>query len=119
MRTCESLARRQDSLSARVAHATDLLRTRVNLTLERQNRDLLASMNRRAKLQVRLQQMVEGLSVVAVSYYLLGLIAYAIHAIAGAGIALNTELILGLAVLPVIALVWLAIRRIKRIALGK
>ena len=68
MRTCESLVRRQHSLSGRVARASDMLRTRVNIELERQNRDLLASMNRRARLQIRLQQTVEGISVVAITY---------------------------------------------------
>ena len=53
-----------------------LLRTWVDVEVERQNRDLLASMNNRARLQLRLQQTVEGLSVAAVSYYVVGLVGY-------------------------------------------
>ena len=76
MRTCESTQDRLDTLSRRVARAGQLLRTRVDVTLEAQNRDLLESMNRRAKLQLRLQETVEGLSVAAISYYLVSLVKY-------------------------------------------
>lgn len=54
-----------------VAWGGDLLRTRVNLTLQEQNKDLLATMNHRSNLQFRLQETVEGLSVAATNYYLI------------------------------------------------
>jgi len=60
-----------------------LPRTRIDVELERQNRDLLASMNNRAKLQLRLQQTVEGLSVAAISYYVVSLLAYLLKGIPG------------------------------------
>jgi uncharacterized membrane-anchored protein len=69
MRTCEAIRRRQDELSARVARNSQLLRTRVDIELERQNQELLGQMNHRAKLQLRLQETVEGLSVVVLTYY--------------------------------------------------
>jgi uncharacterized membrane-anchored protein len=69
MDTCTAMARRQDDLSGRVARNSQLLRTRVEIELERQNQELLAQMNNRAKLQLRLQETVEGLSVVAITYY--------------------------------------------------
>jgi uncharacterized membrane-anchored protein len=69
MDTCAAMARRQDDLSGRVARNSQLLRTRVDIELERQNQELLAQMNNRAKLQLRLQETVEGLSVVAITYY--------------------------------------------------
>ncbi len=116
MRTCESLAARQDSLAARIARASDMLRTRVSLAVERQNRDLLASMNRRAKLQLRLQQTVEGLSVVAVSYYATGILGYAFDGLNAAGLRFDTAIALAAAVPVIAALVWLAIRRIRRAA---
>ncbi len=43
------------------------------MALEAQNQTLLASMDRRARLQLRLQQTVEGLSVAAICYYVVGL----------------------------------------------
>jgi len=118
MRTCESVAQRQERLSARLMRAANLLRTRVDVALEGQTRDLLASMDRRARLQLRLQQTVEGLSVVAISYYLLGLVGYLARAATAAGVPLAVDLAVGLAVAPVVALVWLAVRRIRRRVTG-
>ena len=69
MRTCDAVRLRQEELSARVARNSQLLRTRVDIELERQNQELLGQMNHRAKLQLRLQETVEGLSVVVLTYY--------------------------------------------------
>jgi uncharacterized membrane-anchored protein len=69
MDTCSAMARRQDELSQRLSRNSQLLRTRVEVELERQNQELLSQMNQRATLQLRLQETVEGLSVVAISYY--------------------------------------------------
>lgn len=74
--TCASVARRQDDLSSRIARESALLRTRVDMEIERQNQQLLFQMNRRAKLQLRLQETVEGLSVVAITYYASQLVNY-------------------------------------------
>jgi len=68
-RTSDSVVFRQNALSGRLGRSTELLRTRINLKLEQQNQQLLASMDRRAKLQLNMQQIVEGLSLVAISYY--------------------------------------------------
>lgn len=76
MRTCRSVEERMADISSKLSRAATLLRTSVDVELERQNGDLLASMDRRARLQLRLQQTVEGLSVAAVSYYVVGLIGY-------------------------------------------
>ncbi|MGE5471085.1 MAG: DUF3422 family protein [Bacteroidota bacterium] len=76
MNTCEAISRRQEELSARVARNSQLLRTRVDIELERQNQELLSQMNRRARLQLRLQEMVEGLSVVVLTYYGSQLVQY-------------------------------------------
>ena len=73
LRTCASFHRRLDDLAERAESATALLRTKVDTALAAQNRDLLESMNRRATAQLRLQETVEGLSIVAVSYYAFGL----------------------------------------------
>ncbi|HEY9042468.1 MAG TPA: DUF3422 domain-containing protein [Rheinheimera sp.] len=80
-RTSESVVFRQNALSGRLGRSTELLRTRINLKLEQQNQQLLASMDRRAKLQLNMQQMVEGLSLVAISYYAVQLAEKAIKAL--------------------------------------
>lgn len=75
--TCRAVSARQSALSERIAHATVLLSTRVSVTRERQNQAILQSMDRRANLQLRLQQTVEGLSIAAITYYIVGLVYYA------------------------------------------
>ena len=76
MNTCAAMARRQEELSGRVARNSQLLRTRVDIELERQNQELLAQMNNRAKVQLRLQETVEGLSIAAITYYGSQLVQY-------------------------------------------
>ncbi len=119
MRTCESVDDRQEVLSRRVSRAANLLRTRVDVALEAQNRDLLASMNRRTDLQLRLQQTVEGLSVVVLSYYGSGLLAYLYKGAHAAGAPINVDLAMGLSIPLVVLTVWLGIRFMRRRLFGK
>ncbi len=114
MRTCRSVEERQANLSRKLTRATTLLRTWVDVEVEKQNRDLLASMNNRAKLQLRLQQTVEGLSVAAVSYYVVGLVGYLAKGITVFGISLKPELVTALSVPVAILAVWWGVRRIRR-----
>ncbi|CAA7623410.1 DUF3422 family protein [Magnetospirillum sp. UT-4] len=115
MKTCESAAERQAMLGRRAARAGDLLRTRVDIALEEKNRDLLKSMDRRAHMQLRLQETVEGLSVVAISYYLLGLVLYAAKGAKAAGLLVDPD-IAALAAIPiVVGGVMLGVRRLRRV----
>ncbi len=102
MQTCRAVAARQQALAQRMARTTQLLSTRVDITLEQQNHATLATMNRRAQLQLRLQETVEGLSVAAISYYLVGLVAYLAKGLKAAGVKLDADLLSGLS-LPLIA----------------
>lgn len=112
--TCQTVSQRLHDLSERVAQASGLLATRVGIARERQNQDLLASMNRRARLQLRLQQTVEGLSIAAIVYYVVGLLGYVTKGLKAGGLALNIDLAVGLAVPVVAALAILALRRARR-----
>ena len=76
LRTCVTTEARQSSLSLKLARAANLLRTRVDVELEQQNQELLKSMNARTRLQLRLQATVEGLSVAAITYYVVSLFGY-------------------------------------------
>jgi len=114
MRTCRSVEERQANLSRKLTRATTLLRTWVDVDVERQNRDLLASMNNRAKLQLRLQQTVEGLSVAAVSYYVVGLIGYLAKGTVLFGTELKPEIITAAAVPVAVLAVWFMVRRVRR-----
>ena len=115
MRTCQAIEDRQALLSRKLARATTLLRTRVDVELEEQNRSLLESMNRRAHLQLRLQQTVEGLSVAAVSYYVVGLISYLAKAAKETGLPLpDSNLMTGISVPLVVLVIWWTVKRIRQ-----
>lgn len=114
MHTCQAVSRRQKALAERIARTNDLLRTRVGIAQERQNRHILESLNTRAAQQFRLQQAVEGLSVVAISYYLIGLLGYAGKAAKAAGLPLDAEMATGLMVPLVAGGTWLALRKMRR-----
>jgi len=114
MRTCQNIGDRLEVLSKRVARANNLLRTRVDILLEAQNRDLLASMDRRVKLQLRLQQTVEGLSVAAITYYAVGLLGYLFKAIKDTGAPINDRVATGIAVPLVLGAIWFSMHRIRK-----
>jgi uncharacterized membrane-anchored protein len=114
IKTCQSTANRFTSISERVSNAGQLLRTRVDIMIERQNQELLASMDLRAKMQLRMQETVEGISVVAITYYSAGLVGMIAKAIYAAGWPVNPELIVGLSLPFIMVAVILAIRRIHR-----
>jgi uncharacterized membrane-anchored protein len=114
MNTCQAAASRLESLSQRVSRATQLLSTRIEITREGQNQALLESMNQRAELQLRLQSTVEGLSVAAVTYYVVGLVNYAAKGLASLGLAVDSNVVT-VAAIPVVAvLVWRGIRQVTR-----
>jgi uncharacterized membrane-anchored protein len=114
MATCRSVAQRLVELSERVARANDLLATQVGIARERQNQDLLASMNRRARLQLRLQETVEGLSIAAVTYYVAGLVGYVAKGLKASGVAIDADLTVGVAIPVIAVLVALGIRYVRR-----
>ncbi|MFL6550712.1 MAG: DUF3422 family protein [Povalibacter sp.] len=113
VRTCESFSQRIEDLSQRVSWASSAMRTRIETTLERQNTSLLESMNRRAHMQLRLQQTVEGLSVLAISYYFIGMLGYMAKPLSHF-IAIDPTVLQGVAVPFVVAFVWWFIRRVRR-----
>jgi uncharacterized membrane-anchored protein len=110
--TCEWATRRQDALSQRVSRISNLLRTRVEIEQQQSSQALLAAMNKRQGLQLKLQATVEGLSVAAITYYIVGLVSYlakGAHAIGWPWSAESTAA----AAIPVVALaVWGSLRRL-------
>ena len=114
MRTCATTEERQANLSEKLARAANLLRTRVDVEMERQNRDLLKSMNERTRLQLRLQTTVEGLSVAAVSYYVVGLFGYLVRGLHDEGVPVDMSLATALFVPVAVLAIWFVVRRIRR-----
>lgn len=115
MHTCSSVSHRFTLLSERVSNAGQLLRTRVDIILERQNQSLLSSMALRAKMQLRMQQMVEGISMVAITYYaanLVGKLAEALHVL---GWKTDPHLVEGIAIPIILLITAFGIKRVHAI----
>ena len=111
--TCATVSQRLHDLSERVAQASHLLSTRVDIAREKQNHALLASMDRRAHLQLRLQQTVEGLSVAAIVYYMAGVVGYLAKGAKALGLAVNVDLVVGVAVPMLVIATMTAVRRAR------
>ena len=112
MRTVHAAETRLERMAMRAARAGNLLRTRVDVERSAQNQKLLESMNKRADLQLRLQETVEGLSVVAISYYAVSLATYLTYPLTEVT-GLSKGQLTALLVVPVVLVVWLLVRRIR------
>jgi uncharacterized membrane-anchored protein len=112
--TCGNVARRLKGPAERIGQASALLATRVGIARERQNQALLSSMDRRAKLQLRLQQTVEGLSVAAIAYYAAGLVGYLAKAAQRAGARIEPDIVVGITIPIVAAAMLWSLRRMRR-----
>lgn len=110
--TCEWATRRQDALSQRVSRISSLLRTRVEIEQQQSSQALLATMNQRQDLQLKLQSTVEGLSVAAITYYIVGLVSYLAKGAQSLGWPWSAESTAA-ATIPLVALgVWRSLRRL-------
>lgn len=113
MRTVASAEERLRAMIERTRRAGDLLRTRVDVERSAQHQAILARMDKRADLQLRLQHTVEGLSVVAISYYAVGLLSYALYPLAAALHLDKAYLVAGLTPVAVLA-VWWGMRQVRK-----
>ncbi|RZN09931.1 DUF3422 domain-containing protein [Bradyrhizobium genosp. SA-3] len=114
MRTCETVENRQVALSAKLARAADLLRTRVDVEIERQNRDLLHAINERTGQQLRLQRTVEGLSVAAIGYYVVSLFGYLAKGAHDVGLQVEPSYLTAACVPIAVCAVWLLNYNIRK-----
>jgi uncharacterized membrane-anchored protein len=110
--TVVATGNRLSSLSGRIARASALLRTRVDIATETQNQQLLAKLTRGQELQLSLQTTVEGLSIAAISYYVISLVLYGGKALKALGLPINPEMAAGALVPVVLWGVWKATQRI-------
>ncbi len=113
MRTVKSAEGRLGAMAERAMRAGNLLRTRVDVERSAQNQSLLESMDRRADLQLRLQRTVEGLSVVAISYYAVNLAIYLLGPV-GEGLNVSSLVLTAIVTPLVIAIVWWLVQRIRK-----
>lgn len=117
--TYMSTEKRRHDLAEQVGNMTALLQTRIELGLQRQNADLLASLNVSAARQLRLQHTVEGVSTVAISYYLVSLLRYPADWLLGHAPGLDPLVLRAALVAATVPLVWLSIRRMLRASINK
>lgn len=113
MRTCRSAQQRLSDLSARAERAANLLRTRVDVASSEQNHEVLIQMDRRAALQLRLQETVEGLSVVAISYYAVSLAEYLLTPLAQR-YGYDKAVVLAVVAIPIVVIVFAISRAIHK-----
>ncbi len=112
MRTAQAAERRLETMASRAMRAAELLRTRVDVARSAQNQALLTSMDRRADAQLRLQKTVEGLSVIAVSYYSVNLLSYLLAPVAEL-LGVSKVVLTAMITLPVVFAIWRIVRRIR------
>lgn len=118
MRTCNAVVDRERQLALRASQLSSLLRARIDTRIESQNAELLRSMEESSSLQLRLQQLVEGFSVVAISYYLLSLVGYALKGARHEWPGIDPELAIAILVVPTVLAIWLGLRFLKKRVLG-
>ncbi len=112
MRTVKSTETRLSAMADRAMRAGELLRTKVDVERSAQNQAVLKSMDQRADLQLRLQKTVEGLSVVAISYYAVSLVGHVIYPLADM-VQVTKGMLTAAITLPVVLAVWYLVRRIR------
>jgi len=111
MRTCDAVAERQRATIDRIARMTQMLNTRVEVAAEATSAALLASMDRRAGAQLRLQSAVEGLSTVAIAYYAVALLQFPLKAVERVWTGFDATLGAGVLAPFVVVIVWAGLRR--------
>ncbi len=119
VRFCQAVTDRQRELSERASQLASLLRARIETRIENQNARLLRSMDRNADMQLRLQRLVEGLSIVAASYYALGIIGYAISGLQPFFPTLDEELVMAALVVPVVLGIYAFVQMAKKRLLNR
>ena len=114
IRTSEAFSRRLESLATRAQRADNLVRTQIEMGVQIQNKDLLKSMELRARAQLRLQETVESLSIVAITYYIVGLLSILVDPINFELIHLTKELFLAICVPIVLILIWYVAKTVRK-----
>ncbi len=112
--TCRAANERLESLSLRIDRVSDMMRTKVELSIQAQNQQLLTSMDNRSRIQLMMQHTVEGLSVAAISYYSIGLLKYMIESFDVSGLPVTKYQLVGISVPLVVASVWLVTRKVHK-----
>ncbi|MGB7373945.1 DUF3422 family protein [Pontixanthobacter sp.] len=112
-RTCSVFTERLARIAERISRVMHTLDVRVDTRIKEQNLVLTKRMERSIQLQFRLQSLVEGLSVIAAAYYLVGLIAFVVKGVSASSAGISTDVIIGLITFPVILLIYAFVHRTR------
>jgi uncharacterized membrane-anchored protein len=118
-RTCTVFRQRLSHIAERISGVMHTLDVRIDSRIKGQNLQLMQSMERSTQLQLRLQTLVEGLSVIAAAYYLIGLIAFVAKGAAAYPSGSKAELFVGAITLPVIAMIYFFVRHLRHKVLNE
>ena len=114
IRTTEAFSRRLESLAIRAQRADNLVRTQIEMGVQIQNKNLLESMELRARAQLRLQETVESLSIVAITYYIVGLLSTLVDPINFDKFFISKTVFLALCVPIILALIWYIAKMVRK-----
>jgi uncharacterized membrane-anchored protein len=114
IRTSEAFSRRLESLATRAQRADNLVRTQIEMGVQIQNKDLLESMELRARAQLRLQETVESLSIVAITYYIVGLLSTLVDPISFDKFLISKTVFLALCVPIILILIWFIAKMVRK-----
>ena len=114
IRTCEAFSRRLESLAVRAQRADNLVRTQIEMRIQIQNKNLLESMELRARAQLRLQETVESLSIVAITYYVIGLLSTLVDPIDFEKMHISKSVFLSLCVPVVLIFIWYIAKIVRK-----
>jgi uncharacterized membrane-anchored protein len=114
MATVNATSDRLAALAQRIARANDLLRTRVDIATEAHNQQLLERLTKGQALQLRLQTTVEGLSIAAITYYVVSLALYLGKAMQAAGLNVHPDMLAGFSTPLILFVSWRMVQRIHR-----
>ncbi len=114
IRTTEAFSRRLESLAIRAQRADNLVRTQIEMGVQIQNKNLLESMELRARAQLRLQETVESLSIVAITYYIVGLLSTLVDPINFDNFFISKTVFLALCVPIILVLIWYIAKMVRK-----
>jgi len=114
IRTTEAFSRRLESLAIRAQRADNLVRTQIEMGVQIQNKNLLESMELRARAQLRLQETVESLSIVAITYYIVGLLSTLVDPINFDKFFISKTVFLALCVPIILVLIWYIAKMVRK-----
>src|SRR5690606_39251516 len=80
LETYQAINKRISVLFTKIERGIELLNLRIGLDMQTQNSEVLSTIAETSQSQFRLQRTVEGLSTIAITYYLLGILGYAFAA---------------------------------------